>query len=65
MKTKEELNELKKEVEKLTEKLKPLSEEELAQVTGGMKMVVEDMPVIEDDDNWLERFWKSIVKAIG
>ena len=35
MKTKEELNELKEEVEKLDEKLHELTEEELAQVTGG------------------------------
>ena len=35
MKSKEELNELKEEVEKLDEKLHELTEEELAQVTGG------------------------------
>ena len=35
MKTKEELNELKEEDEKLDEKLHELTEEELAQVTGG------------------------------
>ena len=35
MKTKEELNELKEEVETLNEKLHELTEEELAQVTGG------------------------------
>ena len=34
MKTKEELNALKKEVEKLREKLAELTEEELEQVTG-------------------------------
>ena len=37
MKTKEELNALKKEVEALNGKLRELTEDELAQVTGGMK----------------------------
>ena len=37
MKTKEELNALKEEVETLNEKLNELTEEELAQVTGGCK----------------------------
>ena len=36
MKTKEELNALKEEVETLNEKLAELTEEELAQVTGGV-----------------------------
>ena len=35
MKTQEELNALKEEVETLNEKLKELTEEELAQVSGG------------------------------
>ena len=35
MKTKDELNEIKEEVENLNEKLQELTEEELAQVTGG------------------------------
>ena len=35
MKTKKELNEIKEEVETLDEKLHELTEEELAQVTGG------------------------------
>ena len=35
MKTKEELNEIKEEVETLNEKLHEPTEEELAQVTGG------------------------------
>ena len=35
MKTKEELNELKKEVEAVNEKLQELTEEELEQVNGG------------------------------
>ncbi len=37
MKTKEELNELKREVETLNQKLAELSEDELAEVTGGMQ----------------------------
>ena len=37
MKTKEELNALKEEVETLNKKLLELTEEELAQVTGGAK----------------------------
>ena len=36
MKTKEELNALKKEVEALNKKLAELTEEELEQVTGGV-----------------------------
>ena len=35
-KTKEELNELKKEVEAVNEKCRELTEEELEQVTGGL-----------------------------
>ena len=35
MKTKEELNELKKEVEAFNDKLSELTEEEMVQVTGG------------------------------
>ena len=35
MKTKEELNELKKEVESVNEKLQELTEEELEKVNGG------------------------------
>ena len=36
MKTKEELNTLKEEVENLNEKLQELTEEEIAQVSGGL-----------------------------
>ena len=36
-KTKEELNALKKEVEAVSEKLQELTEEELAQVNGGLE----------------------------
>ena len=37
MKTKEELNALKEEVETVSKKLHELTEEELAQVSGGFK----------------------------
>ena len=39
MKTQEELNEIKAEVETLNKKLHELSDEELAQVTGGGKVI--------------------------
>ena len=41
MKTKEELNALKEEVEALNKKLAELTEEELAQVSGGRPRVIE------------------------
>ena len=37
MKTKEELNELKEEVENLNKKLAELSEDELEQIAGGLR----------------------------
>ena len=40
MKTKEELNEIKEEVETVSRKLRELTEEELAQVTGGVMPVI-------------------------
>ena len=40
MKTKEELSEIKEEVEKLDKKLHELTEEELEQVTGGIPPIV-------------------------
>ena len=40
MKTKEELNALKAELEAMNKKLAELNEDELKQVTGGMKIVV-------------------------
>ena len=39
MKTKEELNALKEEVETLNKKLHELTDEELAQVSGGMAII--------------------------
>ena len=51
MKTKEELNALKEEVENLNEKLRELTEEELAEVCGG----AENNSTIGKDDDvvWL------------
>ena len=42
MKTKEELNALKNEVEALNDKLSTLTEEELTQVTGGVDFNITD-----------------------
>ena len=55
MKTKEELNELKEEVETLNEKLHELSDDELAQVSGGQRIPVilfpGAPPIYIGDDN--------------
>ena len=40
MKSKEELNTLKKEVETVSRKLYELTEEEIEQITGGVKYVI-------------------------
>ena len=45
MKTKEELNALKQEVETVNEKLQELTEEEIAQVSGGKPFVLPPVPV--------------------
>lgn len=45
MKTKEELNAIKEEVETVNKKLAELTDEELTQVTGGIKGNVVDMAV--------------------
>lgn len=44
MKTKEELNAIKKEVETLNRKLTELTEEELTQVSGGASNPFADVP---------------------
>ena len=44
MKTKEELNALKEEVETLNRKLHELTEEELAQVAGGARLILKEDP---------------------
>ena len=55
MKTKEELNALKEEVEAVNEKLQELTEEEIAQVSGGLaplgKPVVAPFRVLRDSGN--------------
>ena len=48
MKTKEELNSLREETETLRQKLAELSEEELKQVVGGMKVAV------EEESSWIQ-----------
>ena len=48
MKTKEELNALKEEIEALNKKLAELTEEELAQVTGG-----HDMPLKHEGEKYV------------
>ena len=48
MKTKEELNALKNEVEALNKKLAELSEDEMKEVVGGGL------------DEWVDRHWKNI-----
>ena len=45
MKTKEELNAIKEEIETLNEKLAELTEEELAQVNGGLEYKIAFRPV--------------------
>ena len=45
MKTKEELNALKEEVEAVNEKLAELTPEEIAQVSGGKPVVPPPVPV--------------------
>ena len=52
MKTKEELNALKEEVEALNKKLAELNEEELAQVAGGN----EEFTILPNDQ---AEFWRS------
>ena len=56
MKTKEELNALKEEVETLNKKLHELSEEELEQVNGGIKL---------DPDRFRKKDSKVAVKITG
>ncbi|MBQ0037196.1 MAG: bacteriocin [Clostridiales bacterium] len=64
MKTKEELNALKEEVETLNAKLAELTDEELAQVTGGLlpkdyyENIIQNSP--EQDKNILQTYKKDI-----
>ena len=52
MKTKEELNALKEEVETLNKKLAELTEEELRQVSGGFFAAL--MPVVDSEEPTIE-----------
>ena len=45
-KTKEELDALKEEVEAVNEKLQELTEEEIAQVTGGIKLEIKSGEIL-------------------
>lgn len=55
MKSKEELNALKKEVEALNKKLAELTEEELKQVAGGVDFIIP-----EDDPHYVpERYFDT------
>ena len=64
MKTKEELNALKKEVKTLNKKLAELTEEELAQVVGGTE---NNSTIVKDDDVvWLyEKSFDAQTKGSG
>ena len=64
MKTKEELNALKKEVKTLNKKLAELTEEELAQVVGGTE---NNSTIFKDDDVvWLyEKSFDAQTKGSG
>ena len=55
MKTKEELNALKEEVETLNKKLHELTEEELAQVGGGVSESGILDNILQELTNWLDK----------
>ena len=61
MKTKEELNALKEEVETVGRKLRALSDDELTQVIGGMKVVYQDPD--PEESSWWEKFLKLLFKT--
>ena len=49
MKTKEELNKLKEELENMNKKLAELTDEELKQVTGGRGTLISDSDLVPDE----------------
>ena len=55
MKTKEELNALKEEVETLNKKLAELSEDELKQVSGGVSESGILDNILQELTNWLDK----------
>ena len=63
MKTKEELNKLKEEVEAVNEKLAELTPEEIAQISGGTHLPVGGGAYLTLADARLEQFATSI--AVG
>ena len=77
MKTKEELNELKEEVEAVNKKLHELTEEELKQVSGGgdgdMPCVTELTDeliksgnfLVSNDGFWYKNEYYEVISAIG
>ena len=54
MKTEEELNAIKEELEALSRKLHELTEEELAQVSGGSGKSDYEVPVYTPELEWIE-----------
>ena len=54
MKSKEELNALKEEVETLNKKLHELTEEELAQVSGGVIPIIKEQLATEEIAGFLK-----------
>ena len=54
MKTKEELNALKEEVENVNKKLAELTEEELAQVSGGVVPTIKEQLATEEIAGFLK-----------
>ena len=59
MKSKEELNALKEEIESVNEKLQELTEEELEQVTGGGTPI--GLPIVAHDFNFLKDKNTSVI----
>ena len=57
MKTKEELDKIKEEAESLNRKMSELTDEELEEVAGGMKIMV-----VDDDSNWFRKFVDFLFK---
>ena len=57
MKTKEELEALKKELDDVNKKLHELTEEELKQVTGGSDFNMDDFSVTESDKQYEQHFY--------
>ena len=48
----------------MNNKKEELKDKELSDVNGGFKVVAE-VPVIEEDDSWVEVLWKGLLKMIA